>query len=138
MSGLDLKSNFKERMSVSFLAETSILLSFVVSFCMLYLVAPASFEATWVGRTFYLLFLWLFLLELILNREKFEAKLKRLKSARTAVFLGPIALPSIYVAAENLGGLHAVLTRIALQSSLSSHSASLLPLTTEYLVFAVF
>ena len=79
-----------------------IVLSFVVPFSILYVLEPGLFEATWIGRTFYLFFLWLVILEIILNWDNLpNIKLKKVKSPRTGLFLIVLTLPTLYVVWAN-------------------------------------
>lgn len=91
----------------SILVKLLPLLAFVIPFLILYLdrqtaILYYSFEMTWKGRTFYIFFLWLALLEIILGWDALQStKTNRLKSARTVVYLFALALPTIYLIASN-------------------------------------
>ncbi len=112
------------------------LFSFIIPFLILYSLYPESFEATWKGRTYYLFFLWLFLLEIILNWEKLQArKLDKMKSARTVTFTIALLIPTVYVIVANFYGLNYMIENLAEQHNIPF--ASWIPLSTEYLVFAV-
>jgi len=122
---------------INIIIKLSIILSFVVPFWILYSLAPVYFERTWIGRTFYLFFLWLIFLEIILDWEKLQkSKLKSLRSMRTAAFIITLALPLLYVIAENYWGLNAMISNSAILSNIEEHYATLLPIGIEYLVFA--
>jgi len=111
-------------------------LSFVIPFFVLYSLYPDSFEITWKGRTYQLFFLWLFLLETILNWEESQArKISKLKSARTITFIITLLIPTIYVIVANLCGLNHMIQNLADQYNIPQ--ANVMPLSTEYLVFAV-
>lgn len=110
------------------------ILSFVVPFLMLYFMQPYSFEATWKGRTYYIFFLWIFLLEMILGWEKIQPEKYKLKSIRTVAFIVVLVLPSIYVVAANYFGLNTMIVNLAAQHNVPW--AQWMPLSTEYLVFA--
>jgi exosortase/archaeosortase family protein len=97
-------------------------LSFGVPFLVLYLdrqtsILYYSFEMTWKGRTFYLFFLWLAVLEIILgwdtlhslkvsklrlSRDSFRSiKVNKRQTVRAAAFLLALLLPSVYLIASN-------------------------------------
>jgi len=112
------------------------LFSFIIPFLILYSLYPESFEATWKGRTYYLFFLWLFLLEIILNWEKLQArKIDKMKSARTVTFTIALLIPTVYVIVANFYGWNYMIENLAEQHNIPF--ASWIPLSTEYLVFAV-
>jgi thaumarchaeosortase len=110
------------------------ILSFITPLLILYYLYPASYEATWKGRTYYLFFIWLIFLELILNWEKIQAnKLDKLKSIRTIAFIIFLLLPTLYVVAANYYGLNAIIDDFAEKNNI--FWAHEMPLSTEYLVF---
>lgn len=104
------------------------ILTFVLPFSILYFLAPTVFEKTWKGRMFYVFFAWLISLELILQWDKLQSKLTRLRSVRTVALILAVLLPTIYVVAANSYGL------ITIRSE-SLSDVMFLPL--EYLVFAL-
>jgi thaumarchaeosortase len=109
-----------------------------IPFLMLYFLYPNSFEVTWKGRTFYLFFLWLVALETILNWDKIpETKVKGLKSLRAIGFITAISAPILYVVAANYWGLNVAILDLAQKNNVSSNVIDFMPLSTEYLVFAV-
>ena len=118
------------------------LIAFVIPFLILYSLYPQSFqgdpawEGSWQGRFFYLFFLWLLSLEFILSWEELQkSKVNRLRSVRTVAFIIAFLLPTIYVIAANYGGLNAVIAESAARNNVPL--AHLMPLSTEYFVFAV-
>jgi len=119
-------------------------LSFSVPLLILYSLYPYSFEQTYHGRTLQLFFLWLASLEIILSWEKLQKnKVDKLGSVRTVSFIIALLLPTIYVVAANYCGLNAIIEDVARQNispedPLRDQHASLIPLSIEYLVFAVF
>ncbi len=113
-----------------------LLLSFAVPLLWLYFLDAPSFELMWKGRTFQLFFIWLIGLELILDWETIKAtKLNKLLSLRTTAFALSLVLPTLYVATSYYGGLNGAITNWATQSSVQW--ADSMPLSTEYLVFAL-
>lgn len=99
---------------------------------------PDSFEKTWQGRTYFLFFLWLFSLETILNWEELRTeRIHKIKSVRTVTFIISLLLPTLYVVITNFYGLNFMISSLAESSGIEANWAILIPLTTEYFVFAV-
>lgn len=122
----------KHRYALLFLL---IYVSFTVPFVILYQLDAPSFNATWKGRTFYLFFLWLVILELVMDWEKLRSpKLKALGPAHMAVLAAVLLLPTVYVVAENFLGLEGMVVEFARQFNVPL--SNLMPLAIEYLVFA--
>jgi exosortase/archaeosortase family protein len=121
------------------------IIPFAISFLILYSLYPASFESTWKGRTFYLFFLWLIALETILNWEELSTEKWRLKSAKTVFTILACSLPIVYVVVANFLGLNALIVDVSTQMKIGGLTdpgdiaffANLMPLSIEYLVFAV-
>jgi thaumarchaeosortase len=112
------------------------LLAFAVPLLWLYSLHPSSFESMWKGRTFQLFFIWLIALELILDWENLQnSKINKLISTRTFAFITALALPTIYVITANYSGLNTIIANSARQSGV--HFWQLMPLSTEYFIFAV-
>jgi len=114
-----------------------IFLSFSVPFALLYYTDSLSFEATWKGRTFYLFFIWLFVLELILSWDKYGSKMANKPGSTIRIFVLGVALvlPTVYVVVSNFYGLNAMIFELARQYGIRT-AAEFVPLSTEYLVFA--
>lgn len=112
------------------------ILAFAIPFLILYNLYPASYEATWKGRTYYLFFIWLIFLELILSWERLQVKkINKLRSTRTITFVILLLLPTIYVVAANFYGLNNIILELAIKSKVPR--AHEIPLSTEYLVFTM-
>jgi exosortase/archaeosortase family protein len=132
----------RRSVSISTLIRLSPILSFLPPFLILYYLYPWSFEQTFQGRTFYLFFLWLISLEMILEWEKLQkTKLSKKVSARTLLFIIVILLPAIYVIISNYFGLNTMIKDLAnqnipLEDPLREGHINMVPLSTEYLVFA--
>ena len=121
-----------------FLLKVFPLIAFMIPFVILYFLYPASFELTWKGRTFYLFFIWLVVLEIILNWDRISGtKIQRLKSARALAFIAATALPVLYVLAVNYWGLDTAILNFGRSINVSPNVLELLPLSTEYLVLTV-
>ena len=97
----------KVQKNINILIKLLPVFSFAVPFLILYLdrqttILYYSFEMTWKGRTFYIFFLWLALLEMILSWDALQSiKANKLRSVRTVVFLLALLLPSVYLIASN-------------------------------------
>lgn len=114
------------------------IIAFVPPLLILYSLYPASFQATWEGRTFYLFFVWLVLLEVILNWDKIqESKISKETPARTTMFVVFLLLPALYVIAANYFGINTAIVNWATKYTGYPEVASLMPLSTEYLVLTV-
>jgi len=112
------------------------LISFIIPVSILYFIDPPYFEKTWQGRTYELFFVWLCLLELILNWEEAGAsRIGKLKSVRAIAFATFLLMPTVYVIAANFFGLNAMIYDLAMSFNVGEHWALLVPLSTEYLVF---
>jgi exosortase/archaeosortase family protein len=117
----------------------SLVFSFAVPFSILYYLDPILFERTWIGRTFYLFFLWLVILEIILDWEKLQkTKLEKPGSIRKISFITALLLPTLYVVIANYGGLNLMIENLAKQNNMQEHYAKLMRIPVEYLAFAVF
>jgi len=100
------------------------------------------FELTWKGRLFYLLFLWLFLLESIIQWGKVKALQRKMSFQKTVLLLSiPTFLIFLYLVMTNfLGASNYLLSDIAKQLGIKDwywinfHW----PLALEYIVFSLF
>ncbi len=114
-------------------------LSFIIPVLVLYFLHPESFqgrwEGFWQGRFLYLFFLWLVSLEIILSWEKLRTKINKIRSIRAAASITALLLPSIYVVVVNYCGLNTIIKSLAAENKVPH--ANLMPLSTEYLIFAV-
>jgi len=113
-------------------------LSFAVPFSLLYYLDTQSFNETWKGRTFYLFFIWLFVLEVVLNwdRHKSETTNKLDSNVRSFAFAATLLLPTVYAVIANFYGLNQMITEFSTQYGVPW--TKWMPLTTEYLVFTIF
>jgi thaumarchaeosortase len=115
------------------------LIAFVVPMVWLYFLDAASFESMWKGRTFQLFFVWLIALELILGWESFkETKLSRLRSPRTVALIIAMVLPTVYVWAAYFLDLNNAISNWAFANGLTGDWARAMPVSMEYMAFAVF
>jgi thaumarchaeosortase len=116
-------------------------LSFGLPFLVLYFnqnttILYYSFEKTWKGRTFYLFFLWLALLEIMSWGDRRQStKLSKLRSARTVAFVIVLLLPTTYLMASNYYGIP---SRAIIDWAWRSNILQVdwMPLHMEYLVLA--
>lgn len=124
--------------STSMIIVMLLVLSFIVPFSILYVLEPSLFEATWIGRTFYLFFLWLVILEVILSWDNLQnSKLKKVKSPRTVLFFIVLTLPTLYVVWANYLGLNDMIKNLAQQNNMQYEYALLMRVPVEYLVFTL-
>lgn len=111
-----------------------VFLSFAIPFSLLYYLDAPSFDQTWKGRTFYLFFVWLFIMELILDWEKYSSETAGNLSAKNLfVLITTSILPTVYVVIANYYGLNMAIASLAGQYKI--HWNQSMPLSTEYLVF---
>jgi len=110
--------------------------AFAIPFLALYSIYPASFEQTWKGRTYYMFFLWLVLLETILSWEELKSEKWRLKSKKSIILVSALLLPTIYVSGSFALGADAQIVNFAKQNSIID-LANLMPLSIEYLILTV-
>jgi thaumarchaeosortase len=112
------------------------LLAFAVPLLWLYFLDAASFEAMWKGRTFQLFFIWLIVLELILDWEKIKPNpIAKPVSTRALALAVALLLPTMYVVISNYLGLNVAIAAASEQSGV--FFSSYMPLAIEYLIFAV-
>jgi thaumarchaeosortase len=118
-------------------------LSFMIPFIVFYLYQNSAypfyektFEMTWKGRTFYIFFVWLVMLEAIMNWEKLRAaRVTKLRSLRTIALAGALLSPALYLFASNYSGLNAIILNWAKANSIAQ--SYWMPLSVEYLVLAI-
>jgi len=107
----------------------------------LYFLHANTFEPVWTGtwenRVGYVFFLWLLSIETILNWENIQIKKFNLKSIKTVILFVMLLLPTIYVIISNYFGLNEAIFNFAHQNGIEMSWAKLMPLSTEYLVFAI-
>lgn len=118
--------------------------AFAVPLALLYLLNPAdpylqvsaqgSFQLMWKGRTFQLFFVWLILLEFILNWEIFKPKFGKENKARFAVFAATLLLPTVYVIAEYYWGLNGAIASWSWHNGVAFYDS--MPLSVEYIFFS--
>ncbi len=95
-----------------------------------------TFETTWKGRTFYIFFVWLIVLEVIMNWEKLRAaRITKLRSLRTFAFAIALLAPSLYLFVFNYSGLNSIILNWAEASNIAQFYW--MPLSIEYLALAI-
>jgi exosortase/archaeosortase family protein len=122
------------------------ILSFVPAFLILYYLYGWTFEQTFHGRTFLLIFLWLAALETILSWEKLRGNMiSKLWSMRTVLFAVALLLPTLYVVAANYYGWNTMITNVTsgyissmrMDATQKMILADQMTISIEFLVFAV-
>lgn len=137
--------NFLFRIDVSFvLLNIFLFASFVLPLLMLYVFEPISFDYLWKGRALYLLFLWLFFLELILGWEGLGEERSVFWTKRMLVAAVGLLLPTIYVLSVFVFGLRREVLELGTVLGVPSgrygrwYLEVSWPLSFEYLLFTVF
>lgn len=115
------------------------ILAFVIPFLLLYCIYPRTFEETWKGRTYYVVFLWLTSLEVALSWKSLQInKMDEIMSRRSIAFIATLTFPTIYVIISNFLGLNNIIVNISEENGIGGWWAERMPLSIEYLVFGVF
>jgi exosortase/archaeosortase family protein len=120
-----------------------IFLSVGIPLALLYYVNAESFSHTYNGRSYYLFFLWLLVLEFFaFDWNKYGSKASNIHTKNTAVFGITLALPTVYVLVSNFLGLNAAIIQLGRLQGIGSlwlgeERLLDLPLATEFLVFAM-
>jgi thaumarchaeosortase len=130
---------------VSFVLLNGFLLAaFVLPVLMLYFFDAGSFDYMWKGRAPYLLFLWLFFLEMFLGWEKLKEKRGVPWTKRILAAAVGLLLPSLYVLSVFVFGLRQEILKLGtgLGVPSSTYEPWFLefswPLSLEIIVFTVF
>jgi len=128
----------------NFILQTaSVFAAFIVPLTILYLLDAGSFEYLWKGRAPYLLFLWLFFLEMILGWKKLKTIVPKIWNLKAAVTGLVLILPTLYAVGLNFG-LYDVILEIGRAVDVPSEQFGEWYLTHswffsfEYILFAVF
>lgn len=108
------------------------ILSFAITFIILYFFDPKLFETTWKGRSYHLFFLWITSLETILCWEEIEPKIHKLMSIKTIVFVIALLLPTAYIIWANYFGLNGTFVELAGRGGIPF--AAWMPISNEYLI----
>ena len=128
------KTIFREH--APYVAVIMVFLSFAIPLILLYYLHADSFTESWKGRTFYLFFIWLFVLEVILNWEKYrnDTAIRLYTKVRSFFFGVFLFLPTVYVIVSDFLGLNEIILDFSRQFNVEW--ISWMPLSIEYLVFA--
>lgn len=126
------------RRVASILQKLLPLLAFIIPMIILYFLDPVVFEKTWKGRMFYVFFLWLVSLEIILSWEGLKTeKVKRARSIRACALISALSFPTLYVVISNFYGLNNMIEVLTSKTGMDPVLAHTMPLSIEYLVFAL-
>ncbi|MEM3769593.1 MAG: exosortase/archaeosortase family protein [Candidatus Bathyarchaeia archaeon] len=99
---------------------------------------PASFEKAWRGRIFLIFFIWIALLEAILDWERLQVKFINNKSLkRTFLFFLSALVPTIFVIVFNYYKYNERVVRIAAENGVALWIAKELPASLEFLFLTV-
>ncbi len=120
-----------------------IFLSVGVALAILYSLDPQSFDKTFNGRAYYLFFVWLVVLELALDWDKYKVATK-MSVKRMVAFGLALALPTCYVVVANFFGLNSTIKELTRSSGIIpttlgdyADRLNFTPLAAEFIVFAV-
>jgi len=95
---------FISRIDRPFLLQTSLVLAaFIVPLLIIYIIDADSFNYLWKGRAPYLLFLWLFFLEVFLGWKKLKTEYPKVWTKKTVLAAVTLLLPTIYAVGLNFG-----------------------------------
>jgi exosortase/archaeosortase family protein len=114
-----------------------ILLSVAIPLALLYYLYAPSFDKTFNGRAYYLFFVWLVVLEFVLDWDKYGSKTSSKPVKNMFAFGLALTLPTCYVIVSNFFGLNAVIIELARPYGIISPWLDNMPLAMEYLVFTV-
>lgn len=112
------------------------ILSFIPPLLILYLIDPQSFSIMYPGRTSYLFFLWLALIELIIYWEKIQTKEKPRKLLFLSIGMLPTIYLLVYIAVLKYLSLEEILL-ISIYPNSSLARQMYLALSLEYIALAV-
>jgi exosortase/archaeosortase family protein len=119
----------------------AVLFSFVLPIAMLYGLYPNSFLYTWRARYQYIIFLWLFFIELALAWRKLQPKLGLSHRTRTLITLVVMIIPTSYVVATSFFGLSSAVVALGKLVGVPYKTfgdflvQEAWPVTFEYIVF---
>jgi len=113
------------------------ILSLSISFVILYLIYPGTFEPVWTGtwenRVGYILFAWLSLFEAIIAWDDLQIR-KWFLVNRKIVFVPLLLSPTFYVFAANFLRFNQAIVDLSQSFGIKPAWATLMPLSIEYLV----
>lgn len=120
------------------LIKVAPIISFIIPIAILYHLEPASFEKAWRGRIFLIFFIWIALLEAILDWERLQIKFMVNKSFKRAfLFLLSALVPTIFVIIFNYYKYNERVVRIATENGIAEWIAKELPASLEFLFLTV-
>ena len=120
----------------------TVIFSFLLPLIILYVLFPESFQYTWKGRVQFIIFFWLFLLELALAWRELQPKLGLSYRTRTIAILLVMTIPTAYVVATSFFGLKAAVVELGKFAGVPYKTfgdfwvQDAWPLTVEYIVLA--
>ena len=114
-----------------------ILLSIAIPLALLYYLYAPSFDKTFNGRAYYLFFVWLVVLEFVLDWNKYGSKTSNAPVKSMFAFGLALTLPTCYVIVSNFFGFNAVIIEMFRPFGVSGLWLDNTPLAMEFLVFTV-
>jgi thaumarchaeosortase len=119
----------------SFLRRILPVLALAIPIAILYVGDPASFDSTWKGRTFYLFFMWLIILETIMSWREPKPIQGRLKPLKIGALAVALILPSLYVVDARAYGVNDAIGVVSINAGIPLWG--LMWLAVEYLVLTL-
>ncbi len=110
--------------------------AFLLPLALLYYVYPQSFENTRKGRTYYLFYIFIMIMEDILTSSTKKTKGTTTSPFKTLSYIIAFLGPTLYVITAVFFGVNAQIVAWAVENDV--YSAPWMPLALEYLVFALF
>lgn len=114
-----------------------VFLSIVIPLAVLYFLDPLMFNRAFNGRAYYLFFVWLVVLEFVLDWDKYGAKTVNNSVKRNLAFGVALMLPTCYVIASKFFGLNAAIVEMFRPFGIISPWLDNTPITMEFVAFTV-
>lgn len=139
----DKLKSFFARSNARFVVNRSLLVSFFAfPIALLYVLRPESFEYVWTGRTIYVLFLWLLLIEIVLAWGKPLKEALSPLNARVLAAFTTLLFPTVYVSLTVMFGFRSQIIELGRFLGVpGQYGPHLLetawPFALEFYVFAV-
>ena len=114
-----------------------VFLSIAIPLAVLYFLDPLMFNRAFNGRAYYLFFVWLVVLEFVLDWDKYGAKSVNNSVKRNLAFGAALMLPTCYVIASRFFGLNAAIVELFRPFGIPSPWLDNTPITMEFVAFTV-
>lgn len=114
-----------------------VFLSIAIPLAVLYFLNAPSFNRAFNGRTYYLFFVWLVVLEFALDWDKYGTKTANNSVKSNFAFGLAVTLPTCYVIASNFFGLNTAIIDLFRPYGIPSPWLENTPMAMEYIVFTI-